>query len=60
MANFRQYAFHMVFELSHFQKEKIAVFAAANISAFSLELLPRTSRAQAMDVLSSQSNLLTS
>ncbi len=41
----------------HFQKEKIADFASANISAFSLELLPRTSRAQAMDVLSSQSNL---
>lgn len=41
----------------YFQQEKIENLAKANISAFSLELLPRTSRAQAMDVLSSQSNL---
>ncbi len=41
----------------YFQKEKIEALAKADISAFSLELLPRTSRAQAMDVLSSQSNL---
>jgi NAD(P) transhydrogenase subunit alpha len=33
------------------------VYALKNISAFSLELLPRISRAQSMDVLSSQSNL---
>lgn len=32
-------------------------FTAENITAFSLELLPRISRAQSMDVLSSQSNL---
>lgn len=41
----------------YFSKETITEIAKANISAFSLELLPRTSRAQAMDVLSSQSNL---
>lgn len=32
-------------------------YASKNITAFSMELLPRISRAQAMDVLSSQSNL---
>ncbi len=31
--------------------------AAANINAFSMELVPRITRAQSMDVLSSQSNL---
>ncbi len=41
----------------YFQKDKIELLSKANISAFALELLPRTSRAQAMDVLSSQSNL---
>jgi NAD(P) transhydrogenase subunit alpha len=34
--------------------ERIAALAARKLSAFSLELLPRTTRAQAMDVLSSQ------
>jgi NAD(P) transhydrogenase subunit alpha len=32
-------------------------YAAQNITAFSLELVPRISRAQSMDVLSSQSNV---
>jgi NAD(P) transhydrogenase subunit alpha len=41
----------------HSQKEKIAAFADKKISAFALELLPRITRAQSMDVLSSQSNL---
>ncbi len=40
-----------------FQKEKIANLAQNNVSAFALELLPRITRAQSMDVLSSQSNL---
>ncbi len=40
-----------------FQKDKIAEFAKNNISAFAVELLPRITRAQSMDVLSSQSNL---
>ena len=39
------------------QKELFAAYNARKISAFSLEMLPRISRAQAMDVLSSQSNL---
>ena len=40
-----------------FQKEKIAAFTQANVCAFALELMPRITRAQSMDVLSSQSNL---
>ena len=35
----------------------VAAYATAGLQAFSLELLPRISRAQSMDVLSSQSNL---
>ena len=37
--------------------EDIAAYATAGISAFALELVPRITRAQSMDVLSSQSNL---
>ncbi len=40
-----------------FQKEKVAALVNAKISAFALELTPRITRAQSMDVLSSQSNL---
>ena len=35
----------------------IAAYAGAGITAFAMELLPRITRAQAMDVLSSQANL---
>jgi NAD(P) transhydrogenase subunit alpha len=38
-------------------KEGIEKLASLGISAFSMELIPRISRAQSMDVLSSQSNL---
>lgn len=38
-------------------KDVISAAAAKNISTFSMELVPRITRAQAMDVLSSQSNL---
>jgi NAD(P) transhydrogenase subunit alpha len=38
-------------------KDKIKEVLKKNINIFSLELLPRISRAQSMDVLSSQSNL---
>ncbi|MCD6034332.1 MAG: pntA [Rickettsiales bacterium] len=34
-----------------------SVYASAGVSAFSMELVPRITRAQSMDVLSSQSNL---
>lgn len=37
--------------------ESFAVLSSRKITAFSLELVPRTTRAQAMDVLSSQANL---
>jgi len=39
------------------EKELPAWLAQAGINAFAMELLPRISRAQAMDVLSSQANL---
>jgi NAD(P) transhydrogenase subunit alpha len=38
-------------------REQVDAYAAAGVTAFALELLPRTTRAQAMDVLSSQANL---
>lgn len=38
-------------------KELLNKWAAENITAFSLDMLPRTSRAQSMDVLSSQANI---
>jgi NAD(P) transhydrogenase subunit alpha len=37
--------------------EDVEAYARAGISAFAMELLPRITRAQAMDVLSSQANL---
>ncbi len=40
-----------------FQVEKIKAWASKNVTAFSLDMLPRTTRAQAMDVLSSQANI---
>ena len=39
------------------EKERIAAYAAAGLSAYAMEFMPRISRAQSMDVLSSQSNL---
>ena len=39
------------------EKDTIAKLAQAGINAFAMEFLPRISRAQAMDVLSSQANL---
>jgi NAD(P) transhydrogenase subunit alpha len=41
----------------HANRPAFAAWNQKNLSAFSLELLPRISRAQSMDVLSSQSNL---
>ena len=38
-------------------RDQLRAYAAAGISAFSMELLPRITRAQTMDVLSSQANL---
>src|SRR5215471_18150878 len=39
------------------EKETAAKLAQAGVNAFAMEFLPRISRAQAMDVLSSQANL---
>src|SRR4051795_1716097 len=38
-------------------REQVEAYAKAGVTAFAMELLPRTTRAQAMDVLSSQANL---
>lgn len=38
-------------------KAEVEAYAKAGISAFAMELMPRISRAQSMDILSSQSNL---
>ena len=38
-------------------REQVDAYAKAGVTAFSMELLPRTTRGQAMDVLSSQANL---
>ncbi|HWG67043.1 MAG TPA: NAD(P) transhydrogenase subunit alpha, partial [Rhodanobacteraceae bacterium] len=38
----------------HSAADRLATYASRKLAAFSLELLPRTTRAQAMDVLSSQ------
>ncbi len=42
---------------SNYNKEKILKISSRKISVFSLELLPRITRAQSMDILSSQANL---
>jgi H+-translocating NAD(P) transhydrogenase subunit alpha len=38
-------------------RDEVAAYASAGITAFAMELVPRISRAQSMDVLSSQANL---
>ncbi|HEX6959168.1 MAG TPA: Re/Si-specific NAD(P)(+) transhydrogenase subunit alpha [Ferrovibrio sp.] len=39
------------------QREQVKAYAAAGVTAFAMELMPRITRAQSMDILSSQSNL---
>ncbi len=39
-------------------REDVAAYAEAGLTAFAMELMPRITRAQSMDVLSSQSNLV--
>ncbi|HYS66415.1 MAG TPA: Re/Si-specific NAD(P)(+) transhydrogenase subunit alpha [Paraburkholderia sp.] len=43
--------------LNPFDVDQVARIRAAGISAFALESIPRTTRAQSMDVLSSQANI---
>lgn len=39
------------------QRERVAAYAAAGFEVLAMELMPRITRAQSMDILSSQSNL---
>ncbi len=39
------------------EKDRLAAYASSNLVSLAMELVPRITRAQAMDVLSSQSNL---
>lgn len=43
--------------LNPFDQDGLAALAAAGLSSFALEAAPRTTRAQSMDVLSSQANI---
>ncbi len=43
--------------LNPFDKDGLAALAAAKLTSFALEAAPRTTRAQSMDVLSSQANI---
>ncbi|HEU4375835.1 MAG TPA: NAD(P)(+) transhydrogenase (Re/Si-specific) subunit alpha, partial [Telluria sp.] len=43
--------------LNPFDADNIAAMAAAKLQAFALEAVPRITRAQSMDVLSSQANI---
>ncbi|MFN3076006.1 MAG: Re/Si-specific NAD(P)(+) transhydrogenase subunit alpha [Alphaproteobacteria bacterium] len=40
-----------------FNRDDVEAYAKAGLTAFAMELMPRISRAQSMDILSSQSNL---
>ncbi len=40
-----------------YNRDLVAALAQANVTAFAMELLPRITRAQSMDILSSQANL---
>ncbi len=48
---------HLVGMLNPFDAENLTRLASAGITAFALEAAPRTTRAQSMDVLSSQANI---
>ena len=48
---------NLVGMLNPFDKDGLAALAAAGLTSFALEAAPRTTRAQSMDVLSSQANI---
>ncbi len=48
---------NLVGMLNPFDKDNLARLAAAGLTSFALEAAPRTTRAQSMDVLSSQANI---
>lgn len=47
----------LIGQLAPYQNATFPLLAAKKVSAFAMELLPRTTRAQSMDVLSSQNNI---
>jgi NAD(P) transhydrogenase subunit alpha len=57
LKNFMPKSFLIGTLLPYAEPDLIKAYAKADISAFSMDLLPRITRAQSMDVLSSQSNL---
>ena len=57
IANIRRGAVVAALLSPHTEQDNINALASAGITAFAMEFLPRISRAQAMDVLSSQANL---
>ncbi len=57
VAQLKENAIHISFLDPFNEKELVQEFAKRRISAISMELIPRTTRAQKMDALSSQANL---
>ncbi len=57
LALFKRGAILLAMLAPYANPEALAAYAAAGITAIALEFVPRISRAQSMDVLSSQSNL---
>jgi len=57
MKNYKQGALLIALLNPHGHEDEIAVMAKAGITGFSMEFMPRITRAQNMDVLSSQANL---
>ena len=57
IANLRKGCLHLSYLDPFSEKELIGELAGAGISAVSLEMIPRTTLAQKMDILSSQANL---
>ena len=47
----------LIGQMAPYQNTTFPALAARKVSAFAMELLPRTTRAQSMDVLSSQNNI---
>jgi NAD(P) transhydrogenase subunit alpha len=57
LAGAKQGAFLAAILNPHGAKESLDAYATKGVNAFAMELMPRITRAQSMDVLSSQSNL---
>lgn len=57
LSNFKQGALVIAIMDPHGHEQALAAIAEAGLTTFSMELMPRITRAQVMDVLSSQANL---